>query len=121
MASTFQRHSGGRLLLDVVTGGESREQRAYGDFLDEGARYARTDGFPHIVRGWWDGRSADLTGRHLRVEEVRLARLPDPRPEICFGAYSPVRVFPACETAGGIRDGPLDGLSGPPDTPLQIP
>lgn len=121
VASTFQRHSGGRLPLDVVTGGASREQRAYGDFLDEDARYARTDGFPHLVRGLWDGRSMNLAGEHPRVEEARLARLPDPRPEACFGASSPVRVFPACETAGGIRGGPLDGLSDPPDTPLQIP
>ncbi len=30
MASTFQRQTGGRLLLNVVTGGESREQRASG-------------------------------------------------------------------------------------------
>src|SRR6201999_1570527 len=35
MAATFQRHSQGRLLLNVVTGGESHEQRAYGDFLDK--------------------------------------------------------------------------------------
>src|SRR6476659_8309335 len=29
MAATYQRQSGGRLLLNVVTGGESAEQRAY--------------------------------------------------------------------------------------------
>ena len=37
MAATFQRYSQGRLLLNVVTGGESAEQRAYGDFLDKDA------------------------------------------------------------------------------------
>ncbi|MEV5312523.1 LLM class flavin-dependent oxidoreductase [Streptomyces sp. NPDC052610] len=89
MASTFQRHSGGRLLLNVVTGGESKEQRAYGDFLDKDARYARTDEFLTIVRELWDGRGVDLTGRHLRVEDARLARLPDPRPDIYFGGSSP--------------------------------
>src|SRR5690606_40250165 len=31
MAATFQRHSRGRLLLNVVTGGETSEQRADGD------------------------------------------------------------------------------------------
>ena len=31
MAATFQNLSGGRLLLNVVTGGESHEQRAYGE------------------------------------------------------------------------------------------
>src|SRR6202167_1915231 len=41
MAATFQRHSGGRLLLNIVTGGESTEQQAYGDFLGKKERYAR--------------------------------------------------------------------------------
>ncbi|MYV63249.1 LLM class flavin-dependent oxidoreductase, partial [Streptomyces sp. SID4931] len=81
MASTFQRQSGGRLLLNVVTGGESHEQRAYGDFLDKDARYARTGEFLEIVRQLWDGKTVDLAGEHLRVEEARLTRLPDPVPE----------------------------------------
>src|ERR1700691_6135539 len=50
MASTFQRQSKGRLLLNVVTGGESAEQRAYGDFLDKDQRYERTGEFLGIVR-----------------------------------------------------------------------
>lgn len=56
MATTFQRHAPGRLLLNVVTGGESHEQRAYGDFLDKSERYARTGEFLHIVRALWRGR-----------------------------------------------------------------
>jgi alkanesulfonate monooxygenase len=89
MAATFQRHSGGRLLLNVVTGGESHEQRAYGDFLDKDARYARTGEFLHIVRELWAGRTVDLTGEHLRVEGARLSRVPDPVPEVYFGGSSP--------------------------------
>ena len=46
MAGTFQNLSGGRLLLNVVTGGESHEQRMYGDFLDKDARYARCERVP---------------------------------------------------------------------------
>ena len=42
MASTFQRLSGNRLLINVVTGGEDAEQRAFGDFLNKEERYART-------------------------------------------------------------------------------
>lgn len=57
MAGTFQRHSAGRLLLNVVTGGEPHEQRAYGDFLDKQARYARTAEFLHVVRQLWTSRS----------------------------------------------------------------
>ncbi|WP_327289723.1 LLM class flavin-dependent oxidoreductase [Streptomyces sp. NBC_01198] len=89
MAATFQRHSGGRLLLNVVTGGESHEQRAYGDFLDKDARYARTGEFLQIVRELWAGGTVDLAGEHLRVEGARLSRLPDPVPEVYFGGSSP--------------------------------
>ncbi|MDX6347095.1 MAG: alkanesulfonate monooxygenase [Streptomyces sp.] len=89
MASTFQRQTGGRLLLNVVTGGESHEQRAYGDFLDKDARYARTGEFLEVVRGLWEGKTVDLAGEHLQVEDARLARLPDPVPEVYFGGSSP--------------------------------
>ncbi|MEV5846256.1 LLM class flavin-dependent oxidoreductase [Streptomyces sp. NPDC051985] len=90
MASTFQRQTGGRLLLNVVTGGESHEQRAYGDFLDKDARYRRTGEFLDVVRGLWEGRTVDLAGEHLRVEDARLARVPEPVPEVYFGGSSPV-------------------------------
>ncbi|MGW2485617.1 LLM class flavin-dependent oxidoreductase [Streptomyces sp. NPDC001606] len=90
MASTFQRQSGGRLLLNVVTGGESHEQRAYGDFLDKDARYRRTGEFLQVVRELWEGKTVDLHGDHLRVEDARLARLPDPIPEVYFGGSSPI-------------------------------
>ena len=89
MAATYQWQTGGRLLLNIVTGGESHEQRAYGDFLDKDARYARTDEFLGIVRRLWEGETVDLTGRHLRVEGARLARVPDPVPQIYFGGSSP--------------------------------
>ncbi|MET8096822.1 LLM class flavin-dependent oxidoreductase [Streptomyces sp. NPDC005236] len=90
MASSFQRQSGGWLLLNVVTGGESHEQRAYGDFLDKDARYRRTGEFLHIVRELWDGKTVDLSGEHLRVEDARLTRVPDPVPDVYFGGSSPI-------------------------------
>jgi alkanesulfonate monooxygenase len=88
MASTFQRLSRGRLLLNVVTGGESHEQRAYGDFLGKDDRYARTDEFLHIVRALWRGETVDHHGAHQRVEGARLASVPDPTPPIYFGGSS---------------------------------
>jgi alkanesulfonate monooxygenase len=88
MASTFQRLSGGRLLLNVVTGGESAEQRAFGDFLDKDARYARGDEFLQVVHGLWRGETVDLDGRHIRVEGARLSRPPDPVPPVYFGGSS---------------------------------
>src|ERR1700744_3690870 len=88
MASTFQRLSGGRLLLNVVTGGESAEQRAYGDFLDKEQRYERTAEFLDIVTRLWRGETVTAAGAHLRVEGARLARLPEPVPDIYFGGSS---------------------------------
>ncbi|MFI0374074.1 LLM class flavin-dependent oxidoreductase [Actinomadura sp. 1N219] len=89
MAATYQWHSGGRLLLNVVTGGEQHEQRAYGDFLDKPARYARTDEFLHVVRSLWKGEKVDFHGAHVQVEGALLGRVPDPVPPVYFGGSSP--------------------------------
>lgn len=50
-AATFQRLTGGRLLLNVVTGGDRLEQARFGDHLDHDARYERTNEFLEVVRG----------------------------------------------------------------------
>ncbi len=88
MAATFQRHSRGRLLLNVVTGGESTEQRAYGDFLDKTQRYERCAEFLDIVTRLWSGETVTHHGDHLQVEGARLATLPDPVPDLYFGGSS---------------------------------
>jgi alkanesulfonate monooxygenase len=90
MAATFQNMSGGRLLLNVVTGGESHEQRAYGDFLDKEQRYVRCGEFLEVVRRLWTGEEVTFEGEHVRVEGAQLQQLPDPQPEIYFGGSSPI-------------------------------
>ncbi|MFI6807906.1 LLM class flavin-dependent oxidoreductase [Streptomyces luteogriseus] len=90
MAATFQRQTGGRLLLNVVIGGENKEQRAFGDFLDKDGRYRRTGEFLQVVRELWQGKTVDLHGEHVRVEDAALARVPDPVPEVYFGGSSPI-------------------------------
>jgi len=89
MATTFQNLSGDRLLLNVVTGGEDHEQRAYGDFLGKEERYERCDEFLAIVRALWAGETVDFDGKHLSVEGARLQSLPGTLPEIYFGGSSP--------------------------------
>jgi alkanesulfonate monooxygenase len=89
MAGTYQRISGGRLLLNVVTGGDSVEQRRFGDWHDHDARYARTDEFLSIVRGVWSGEPFTFAGEHLSVEGATTLAPPDPLPRVYFGGSSP--------------------------------
>ncbi|GAA0359158.1 LLM class flavin-dependent oxidoreductase [Microbispora corallina] len=88
MAATYQRISGGRLLLNVVTGGEATEQKRFGDHLSKDERYARTDEFLTVVRGAWDG-PFDFAGEHYQVEGAMVAERPSPVPELYFGGSSP--------------------------------
>ncbi|MFE3071433.1 LLM class flavin-dependent oxidoreductase [Streptomyces sp. NPDC059247] len=88
MAATYQRITRGRLLLNVVTGGDSVEQRRFGDRLDHDRRYARTAEFLSVVRGVWGGRPFDFAGEHFQVEGGLTALPPDPLPEIFFGGSS---------------------------------
>ncbi|MFE5513898.1 LLM class flavin-dependent oxidoreductase [Streptomyces sp. NPDC056529] len=71
-ADTFRRLFGDRIALNVVTGGDPVEQRAYGDHLPKDERYVRTGELMEVVRALLDGDAVDLAGRHVRVENARL-------------------------------------------------
>ncbi|MFD4643637.1 LLM class flavin-dependent oxidoreductase [Lentzea sp. NPDC058436] len=88
MASTYQRISRGRLLLNVVTGGDAVEQQRFGDWLDKDQRYERTDEFLQVVRGIWTGKPYTLQGKHYQVQDATLLAAPDPVPPIYFGGSS---------------------------------
>jgi alkanesulfonate monooxygenase len=85
--ATFQRHTGGRLLLNVVTGGNDVEQRRFGDDLDKDARYARTDEFLTILRGAWSGEPFSFRGSHLWADGATALAV-DRQPDIYFGGSS---------------------------------
>jgi alkanesulfonate monooxygenase len=97
MAGTFQNLSGGRLLLNVVTGGESHEQRMFGDFLDKDARYDRCGEFLGIIRRLWTGETVTHQGPHYRLDDAVLAQIPDPLPAVYFGGSSPAALDVAAE------------------------
>ncbi|GAC67301.1 LLM class flavin-dependent oxidoreductase [Gordonia soli] len=99
MSGTFQNQSGGRLMLNVVTGGEDHEQQMFGDFLDKDDRYARADEFLEIVRRLWAGETVDFDGDHLQVADAVLRQVPDPVPEIYFGGSSPAAIGVAARHA----------------------
>ena len=100
MAATFQWQSDGRLLLNVVTGGEQREQLAYGDALSKAERYARCGEYLSVVRRLWAGKEpVSFDGDHVFVENATLQRRPDPVPPIYFGGSSPEAGVVAAEHA----------------------
>ena len=88
MASTFQRMSGGRLLLNIVTGAEPRELNRFGDWLDKDARYERTGEFLEIVRRAWSSDPFDFEGDHYKVAQATTREAPVPLPEVYFGGAS---------------------------------
>lgn len=88
MAATFQRYSGNRLLVNIVTGGEDREQRSHGDHLTKEQRYARCAEFLDIVTRLWRGETVHHHGRYLDVESAVLSRPLDVPPPLLFGGSS---------------------------------
>ncbi|WP_186111955.1 FMNH2-dependent alkanesulfonate monooxygenase [Burkholderia gladioli] len=95
MASTFDRLSEGRLLINVVTGGDTAELEGDGVFVDHDTRYQITDEFLHIWRellakSHQDG-TVDFDGRHLQSKGGKLLYPPvqDPHPPLWFGGSSP--------------------------------
>jgi alkanesulfonate monooxygenase len=96
MAATFDRLSGGRLLINVVTGGDAGELEGDGFFADHAERYAVTDEFLRIWRSLFEkshtGESVDFEGEHLRAKGAKLFFPPvqSPHPPLYFGGSSEV-------------------------------
>jgi len=88
MAAAYQRLSGGRLMLNVVTGGEPREQARFGDTASKEERYARTDEFLSVVRGTWTQAPFDFHGRFFDAEGAQVGGGIEPLPQIYFGGSS---------------------------------
>ncbi|GIJ55025.1 LLM class flavin-dependent oxidoreductase [Virgisporangium aurantiacum] len=97
-AQTFQAIAGNRLALNVVTGGDPAEQRAYGDFLDHDERYARTAEYLDVLRSAMQG-PFDFAGDHYRVAAGGLHDPLDPAPPVYFGGASPAAEAVAARTA----------------------
>lgn len=98
-AATFQRVSGGRLLLNVVTGGDSVEQRRFGDVLDHDQRYARTEEFLTVLRGVSGaGEAFDFHGEHYDIEQASIPFAPYEPPAVFFGGASPAAELVAART-----------------------
>lgn len=91
MASTFDRLSNGRLLINVVTGGDPVELAGDGVFLDHDTRYEVTGEFLSIWRRLLQGEEVTFEGEHLKVEGAKVLYPPKqrPYPPLYFGGSSP--------------------------------
>jgi alkanesulfonate monooxygenase len=87
-AATFQRLSGSRLQLNIVTGGDADEQRRYGDWLAHDQRYERTGEFLDVFARAWRGERFDFTGAHYRISGGMVARPHPVKPQIFVGGSS---------------------------------
>ncbi|MGJ7489904.1 FMNH2-dependent alkanesulfonate monooxygenase [Variovorax sp. ZT4R33] len=94
MAATFDRLSGGRVLVNLVTGGDQAELEGDGVFLDHASRYEQSAEFiriwREIIARSHDGQSFDYEGRHLSVKGAKLLFPPTqkPYPPVWFGGSS---------------------------------
>lgn len=90
MAATFDQISNGRIILNVVTGGDTKELAKDGIFLDHDQRYELTDEFLTIWRSLMQGKEVTFNGRHLKVQGAKLQFPPvqKPYPTLYFGGSS---------------------------------
>ncbi len=90
MAATLDRLSGGRLLINVVTGGDPDENRGDGIHLSHSERYEVTDEFLQIWRRVMQGEAVDFKGKHLHVQNAKALYPPlqQPYPPLYFGGSS---------------------------------
>ncbi|GAA6120824.1 FMNH2-dependent alkanesulfonate monooxygenase [Acidovorax sp. FG27] len=94
MAASFDRLSGGRLLINLVTGGDRVELEGDGVFLDHARRYEQAAEFLRIWREILarshEGGTLDFDGEHLSVKGAKLLFPPlqKPYPPVYFGGSS---------------------------------
>ena len=99
MAATLDRLSGGRLLVNVVAGGDPTELRGDGVWLDHDERYVATDEYLTIWRRLLAGETVDYSGKHMQIEGGKLLYPPfqSPHPPLYFGGSSPAGQAVAAE------------------------
>jgi alkanesulfonate monooxygenase len=100
MTATLDRLTQGRLLINVVTGGDAIENKGDGIFLDHDERYEVTREFLDIYGRELAGEGVTVKGKHLSVEDGRILYPPvqSPRPPFYFGGSSDAGIDVAVDT-----------------------
>jgi alkanesulfonate monooxygenase len=90
MAATLDRLSEGRLLINVVTGGDPVENKGDGIFLSHAERYQVTREFLEVYSRLLKGEKVDYHGEHIRLEgaEVLFPPVQEDGPPLFFGGSS---------------------------------
>ncbi len=99
LAATLDRVSDGRLLINVVTGGDPVELKADGLWLKHDERYELTAEFLRVWRQVMQGEAVNFEGKHVHVQDARLAfpAVQKPYPPLWFGGSSPPGIDVAAE------------------------
>ena len=89
-AATLDQALKGRLLLNVVPGGDATELAADGIHLAHDERYANADEFLTIWRRLLSGETVDFDGQHFQVKQGRnfFPPVQQPYPPLYFGGSS---------------------------------
>ncbi|OKH52543.1 alkanesulfonate monooxygenase, FMNH(2)-dependent [Calothrix sp. HK-06] len=92
MAATFDRVSNGRLLINVVTGGDPVELAGDGVHLSHDDRYKQTDEFLTVWRQIAAGEVTNFQGDYLNIDGGKILFPPvqKPYPPLWFGGSSPI-------------------------------
>lgn len=90
-AAALDEALGGRLLLNVVPGGDATELAADGVFLSHDARYEAADEYLTVWKRLLAGETVDFAGKHIRVEGAQNFHpaVQTPWPPLYFGGSSP--------------------------------
>ena len=91
MTATLDRISEGRLLVNVVTGGDPVENKGDGIHLTHAQRYQITDEFLDVYKAILRGETVDFKSDLYNIEGANLLLPPlqDPHPPLFFGGSSP--------------------------------
>ena len=94
MAATFDRLSNGRVLLNLVTGGDEQELKGDGVYEDHKTRYKTATEYTtiwrEILKRSHTGESFSFHGERLSVDDAKLLYPPiqQPHPPLWFGGSS---------------------------------
>ena len=99
MATTLDRLSEGRLLINVVTGGDPVENKGDGIFLNHSERYEVTREFLDVYSRLMRGEKVDYQGEHIQVEgaEVLFPPVQENGPPLYFGGSSEAAIDVAAQ------------------------